>query len=413
MKRKSEFTRNVLTLMTGTAIAQAIPIAISPILTRIYSPEEFGIFALYLSVASIPAIIATGRYELAIMLPKKDEDAIYITLASIGISFFVSLIVLFIVSAFNTEIAVLLDNTEISKWLYFIPITVFFTGVYKSINFWFNRKKEYKNIATSKVYQSSIAGGSSLSLGFSGFQHIGLIFGNLIGQIFATSYFVNIFYRKYKAKIRFNRLKSYALLRKYKKFPILNMLNALIDSLRLAGINILIAKYYSLSTLGQFSLAWRMVQMPISILSSSMSQVFYQKINGLSNQELYRYTVKFVIQLSITALLPFLLIFIFAQDLFEIFFGEKWTQAGSIASILTPWLYVNFISSPLSIVAMKIGKHEISLITSVVYMATPLSILYYFQNSDINYVLNLIVYAMVIILMVYIAIILFKLRERI
>ena len=76
IKKKSEFTKNIVTLMTGTAIAQAIPIAISPILTRIYKPEDFGVFALFLAISSILATVVNGRYELAIMLPKKDEDAI-------------------------------------------------------------------------------------------------------------------------------------------------------------------------------------------------------------------------------------------------------------------------------------------------------------------------------------------------
>ena len=97
LKPKSEFARNVLTLMTGTTIAQAIPIAISPILTRIYTPEDFGIFALYMSMASILSVVATGRYELAIMLPKKDEDAINIVALSLIISFLVSFIALLIV----------------------------------------------------------------------------------------------------------------------------------------------------------------------------------------------------------------------------------------------------------------------------------------------------------------------------
>lgn len=87
LKPQSEFSRNVLTLMTGTSIAQAIPLAISPILTRIYTPEDFGIFALYMSVASMIAVTATGRYELAIMLPKKDDDAMNIVALSIVISF--------------------------------------------------------------------------------------------------------------------------------------------------------------------------------------------------------------------------------------------------------------------------------------------------------------------------------------
>jgi len=121
----SEFSRNVLTLMTGTTIAQAIPIAISPILTRIYTPEDFGVFAL-----------------------------------SIIISFFISLITLIIVFVFNIQITNLLGNKEISNWLYFIPITVLLTGVYQSFNYWSNRKKQnigfYTVIKNIKYIRGSI-----------------------------------------------------------------------------------------------------------------------------------------------------------------------------------------------------------------------------------------------------------------
>ena len=86
LKPKSEFSRNVLTLMTGTTIAQAIPIAISPILTRIYTPEEFGVFALYLSIIMLFSSLVAGKYELSILIPKHDKNAKNLVLLSISIS---------------------------------------------------------------------------------------------------------------------------------------------------------------------------------------------------------------------------------------------------------------------------------------------------------------------------------------
>jgi O-antigen/teichoic acid export membrane protein len=91
---KGSFARNVLTLMTGTTLAQAIPIAVSPILTRLFSPAEFGVFAVYLAIVSVLAILATGRYELAIMVPKKDRDAAALAVAAFMLSLFVSLVIL-------------------------------------------------------------------------------------------------------------------------------------------------------------------------------------------------------------------------------------------------------------------------------------------------------------------------------
>ena len=119
LKPKSEFSRNVLTLMTGTTIAQAIPIAISPILTRIYTPEDFGVFALYMAIASIIAVIATGRYEMAIMLPKEEEDVKSIVKLILILLSIVTFITFLIVSFFNQAIVSLFENQEISNWLYF------------------------------------------------------------------------------------------------------------------------------------------------------------------------------------------------------------------------------------------------------------------------------------------------------
>jgi O-antigen/teichoic acid export membrane protein len=140
LKLKSEFTRNVLTLMTGTTIAQAIPIAISPILTRIYSPEDFGVFALFVAITSIFGTIANGRYELAIMLPKKDEDAINIFALGFIITTFISLLLLILVLIFQDKIVDILKNEDIRVWLYFVPLAVFFVGLYNILNYFNNRK---------------------------------------------------------------------------------------------------------------------------------------------------------------------------------------------------------------------------------------------------------------------------------
>ena len=167
--------------MTGTTIAQAIPIAISPILTRIYTPEDFGIFALYISFSSIFSIIATGRYELAIMLPKKDSDAINIVVISFFMSFIISFIAFLLIVFFNQPIASFLGNKEISSWLYLIPVSVLLTGMYQSFNYWNNRHKRYKQLAFSKVVQSGTSATSNLGMGFNDFGSSGLIFSFVFG----------------------------------------------------------------------------------------------------------------------------------------------------------------------------------------------------------------------------------------
>ncbi len=415
LKPKSEFSRNVLTLMTGTTIAQAIPIAISPILTRLYTPEDFGIFALYISIALLFATTATGRYELAIMLPRKESDSANILFLSLLITLVITLLTLFIVLFFNQEITDILGNQEISSWLYFIPFTVFFMGLYQSLNYWSNRKKEYKRLAISRVVQSGVTGGANLGMGGLQFGASGLIVGNIIGQSLSTFYLFRHVYKEDSRLIKlFNRLKIVALLKKYKKLPLLNLPNVLIDNFRLSGINILIAKFFTTATLGQFALAWKMVQTPMSVIGKSLSQVFFQKIASVKRHELYGIIKKFIVKASLVALPIFLVIYFFSVDIFSFVFGENWSLAGESASIMSPWLFLNFLTSPLSQIFIILNRQEIMLIFSLFYMATPLGILYLFQDLAFIDVLTMVTISMSIMLLIFIGMVLFyaKREER-
>ncbi|MEA3383855.1 MAG: oligosaccharide flippase family protein [Campylobacterota bacterium] len=413
LKPKSEFSRNVLTLMTGTTIAQAIPIAISPILTRIYTPEDFGVFALYMAVASIIAVIATGRYELAIMLPKKDEDAVNIVALSIIISFFVSFISFLIVFIFNENITNLLGNPEITNWLYFIPITVLLTGIYQSFNYWSNRKKQYKRLATSRVIQSATAGTTNLGMGFGGFGSTGLIFGSILGQGVATTILTRMVWKEDSYRLNeIKKLKIFALSKKYKKLPIYNLPNALIDGFRLSGISILIAKFFTTATLGQFSLAWKMLQTPIALIGGSLSQVFFQKVSISTKSDLHRIVVKFILQASMVAAPIFLLIYFFAVDIFIFVFGENWKLAGEAASVMTPWLFLNFLSGPLASVFIILNKQETILLVAIIYMIFPISIIFIYNDIGFLNVLNIISIGMSLILIIYGVLCIYYTKER-
>lgn len=407
LKPKSEFTKNVLTLMTGTAIAQAIPIAISPILTRIYSPEDFGIFALFLSIASLVGVGVTARYELAIMLPKKKSDAMQILYLSLLITVLISLVALLVVFLFNEQITLMLGNQAISKWLYFVPISVFLTGVYQSLNYWFNRNREFKKIATSKIAQSATVGVSNLGIGALKGGSLGLILGNILGQLSAVLILAK---KLIKVKSDFKtpkKIKMAGLAKYYKKLPLFNLPNAIIDGFRLSGINILIAKFFTTATLGQFSLAWKMVQAPMALVGSSLSQVFFQKVSSTPKQELYRIVIQFIQKALMIAIPLFLLIYFFAPELFALVFGQKWRVAGEAASVMTPWLLLNFITSPLSTLFIVLNKQDAVLYFSIIYMVLPLALIYFFHTLPFLVVLKIVTLAMSLMLLIFIVMVLY------
>ena len=217
---QSAYARNVLTLMTGTTLAQAIPIAISPILTRLYSPEEFGRFALYMAVASIASVLVTGRYELAILLPRRDKDALHIAALAMVLSAAISAVLLLVVLFFAQPIAALLGDAALAPWLYWVPASTLLLGLYQSLNYWSNRKAQYKRLAISRTVQSGSAALAQLGIGYAGSGAVGLVGGQITGQVLATSVLARLIWREDHGLIRtLLPLRSVALAKKYINFP--------------------------------------------------------------------------------------------------------------------------------------------------------------------------------------------------
>ncbi|ENM3901156.1 oligosaccharide flippase family protein, partial [Vibrio cholerae] len=247
------FSKNVLTLMTGTGIAQAIPIAIIPILTRIFSPEDFGLLALYAACVSILGVVATGRYEIAIMLPKDDEDARLLLQLSMLVALFFSFLISIPISIWNAQIARFLGNEDIAVWLYLIPVSVLFTGIYQALTYWNNRQKKFINTAVSRVNQSLFQGFAQTSLGFLQVSG-GLICGQFVGIVSGSIYLLKKD-RNYKSLIRKSKINSIQKQGiKYHKFPTYGVWGALCDAGAVQMPVILLTKFYSNSVTGMFSL---------------------------------------------------------------------------------------------------------------------------------------------------------------
>ena len=342
LKSKSEFSKNVLTLMTGTTIAQAIPIAISPILTRIYTPEDFGVFALYLSIVSILVVFTTGQYDLAIMLPKYEKSAISIVKLSLIINTIFSISIFIVIFIFFDFFQSLSDKNSLGYFLYFIPLSVFLIGCYNTMNYWLNRKKQYKMLSTNKVIQSLTSSTSSMTLGIQNFGKDGLI----ISQLLAQAVVVALLIKKIKMSFlfqSFEKLKIIAIARRYIKFPKITMMQSFFSNTTAELPIIIISSFFALKDAGFYSLAQRVVASPISIISSSFFQVFYQSFTTEKNKQKF-YKMKFI-KINAVLLPPFILLWFFMEPLFGFVFGEEWVIAGVYSQIILPLLYMKFLSN--------------------------------------------------------------------
>ena len=366
---KNQFVKNVITLMTGTSIAQAIPIALSPILTRIYSPQEFGLFALYVGLATILGVVATGRYELAIMLPEDDDDALQIVGLSSLISLIVSVVVLLMVLFFGELIALMLGNGELYSWMFFLPITIFLTGFYQSLNYWFNRKKDFKQLAKNRVLQNTSTGFTQVPLGYININGFGLLFGTIFGQFVTTFLLAKNFLKivpdffSYLSKHNFQKVA-----RRYINFPKYDVSTALLNSASMYAPNILFTTFFGATFSGFFYLTQRVLQAPITLISSSVLDVFKEEVAASyrikgSIKDVYLKTLKWLLLISFP---PSVILFFVIEDLFTFFFGLDWIVAGEYAKILIPAMAIRFISNPLSFVIYVVEKQHFNLIGMII-----------------------------------------------
>ncbi|WP_120971581.1 oligosaccharide flippase family protein [Comamonas sp. lk] len=366
---KSAYTRNVLTLMTGTGLAQAIPIAISPILTRLYSPEEFGLFALYMSVVSILAVMVTGRYELAIVLPKRDRDAMHIVMLSIMLSFFVSIILFVIIWLFNARITNLLKVPEISPWLYWMPLSTLLMGTYQSLSYWSNRKAQYKRLAISRTAQGSSTALLQLSSGSMTSEGAGLIEGDIGGRALSCAVLAkSVFHEDKKIILNINKKRIFLLARKYLNFPKYLIFAHGINAASFQLPNLFLGALFNSAAPGFFALTQRVMGAPSALVAGALGDVFRQQASHyyVCEKECAEIFINTLKKLLLLSFFPFVIFFFFAPDLFSFIFGQKWEIAGVYAQILTPMFFMQFVASPLSVMFMIGEKQKIDLMWQVI-----------------------------------------------
>lgn len=360
---KKEFVKNVLTLITGSAISQVIIYASILVLTRLFSTELFGVYILFTSAVLILKPIISLQYELAIVLPKKDEDAINIFVFSILIIVVLSSILMVLIILFKEEILLFFEIEQLSYFIYLIPLSTFCYSCINSLNYWNNRTNLFKNIAKGNIVKSAVMSTSQITTGFGNFNSFGLILGAIIGQIAQLIYlFKNVMKSVLllKKEISFHRMVT--LSKTYRDIPVFNTIISFLNTLSNEIPVILITKYFGLSTAGIYGLAIKVGRAPSGIVQSSVNQVFFNKASKTHNEgkNLLKIIKKTSSHLLKIACLIFVPLFILSFYL-DIIFGEDWAQVGPYLRILIPWLLIMFISSPLTSLIVILNKQKVIL----------------------------------------------------
>jgi O-antigen/teichoic acid export membrane protein len=368
--RKEEFERNVLTVFTGTTLAQAISILCLPILSRLYSPAEYGVYTLFISFSSIITSISGGKYEFAVMLPEKEEDGInLVALSSLSV-FLVSLLSFGIFLMFNQTISNLLKSPEIEVWLYAVALMVLLGGLYSVLTFWNNRHKRFKRLSINRIVRSTAIALISTGLGFAAAGVAGLILGQLIGQAIGCGMLA---WQNYQEHHGLTRQISWPAMitqsKRYRDFPKYQVPSGLLEVVAGQLPPLLFSPVFGLSVIGLFSRASSMVSMPMSLVAGSVREVFWQSASveyskSHDCRSLFVATFK---KLLLLVLLPFLVIVLFGPTLFSFVLGERWEMAGVYAQIMSLMFALQFITNPLSCMFFIAEKQRLDLVLQTIF----------------------------------------------
>ncbi len=364
--RNNEFVKNVLIVASGTALSQVILMIASPFLTRIFPPEAFGVQALFTSITTILGCIAMWKLEQAILLPTETVETFDVIRLAIVIGIIMMSLYLFVVVVINFTPLFELFRVKYKPWLWAVPFTIFSIGLWSCFSIWSQTNGDYKNISKLLALQSIVSVVLNLLSASFGILNSGLIIGLVGGQLVSLLVLIYIlrkteFIQSLNQRWAMNHL--IATLRRFQNFPKYFMWSQLLNITAQQMIPVVFNFLYTTKEVGLFSLANRILKLPLIIFSTSIQGVFrveaarqYAK-NGECAQ-LFDSTLQRLIYLGVA---PFILLAVLSPVLFGVIFGSQWQTAGIYSSILSVGLFFDYVSMPLNAMYVVAERQRLNL----------------------------------------------------
>ena len=366
------FIKNIILLVSGTLLAQSVSIISSPILTRIYSPEAFGELGVFTSITSIFSVFMCLRYELALVIPKEKEYALALLCLSFSICCLITgNVALFILySQKNIFKSFKINNSCLFALLFLIYI--FSSGIFSICNYWYTREGKFKYLAIRQIVNTVLTIGIEiiLSLFIAKNSGMGMILGYTLSLSITTLIlFVNILKENYcdikKITIKDIRKEAY----KYREFPLFASWTALLNTLSFSLPSLMLSFFFNSNIVGYYSLAYKILDMPVSLVGGAVAQAFYPQINAQNTlEDKKNLTLKVVKTLLEIGLVPVILVGIAAPWIFTVFFGKECVTTGYYARLLSLWILAVFVGSPVSNLYVTMNRLKEGLCVNIIML---------------------------------------------
>ena len=371
----SQYKKNVLIMIIGRVVAQAIPILLTPLLTRIYSPSEFGVFGVFSTVIAIIAMVSNGRYCLSIILPKDDDKAKRLFFLSTFLTIFTAIIFTLVLILWGGPFFRVLNTASLEQYIWIVILNMLFIGLYEDLYYYALRAKAFKILTTNIIIQALVLIISRLVFGYLGYTEIGLILSYLLG--YGVSYILMIIRLKmpiYWLVKEFKVTVYWQLMKEYYKFPKYSLLADTLSMTANMSPNILLNKVFGTVTTGYYTMSDKILGSPIWLVTSSVGDVFRQEASEQfrtkgSCFEIFKKTVR---TMFLVGIVPFGLLLIFSSYIIPFLLGAEWEPVGNYIRIFSVMYFIRFIVRPVSFVIYIVGKQNVNVLFQIL---TLLSIL--------------------------------------
>lgn len=346
------FLRNAAILSSGTAFAQAISILTLPLITRLYSPEDFSLLAVYMALIGIFAVVACLRLNIAIPLPEKNEDAINVFSLVILAACVISGLLMVLFMGAPELILSIIGQPQFEPYLWMVPIGVLLISIYTSIQYWFTRNKHFGDIARTKVARAVSKSGTQIGCGVLNPTPFGLLLGDLVYCGVGIAGLFRKMWRYDRGLFGLVTLRSlWSSLKEYRRFPYFSVPESLLNVAAIQVPVLMIAALAVQPEAGHLFLAMQVTALPMALIGASVAEVYLSDAGQKKREGILKpFTMNVMWRLLKLGAPMLLAVGIISPFVVPLIFGEDWTRAGMIIAWMTPWFILQFVASPVSMV---------------------------------------------------------------
>lgn len=376
---RKDFFNNSFKVALGSVISQSLIVLSLPIISRLYSPAEYGFFASFLALTASFGSIACLRFDVAIMQAKDRIESLHIFYTSMNYL----LIVCSVLGVVSYILSQFIDIQFPGYYLFLFPLSLSLIGCIQALTVFFNRREQFYLGAVAKVIASASMIILQLTLVFLSSSPEILVIAFIIGNFLSVIYLVYFFNSDFSYFSFLSSNLFFKVSRKYKDYPIFSSIGSLADSLSLNLPILYVAYFFSLEVAGAFAIAYRIINIPIAFVGQAISQVFYRNTIEKKDRIYILRTTLLLAALLALIFLPFLLLVVyFGEPLLEFIFSEKWSLVGKIALYIIFAGFVRFSISPLSSILLAPTNLRLGVIWQILYLSTLSSTFFLLINSE-------------------------------